>query len=464
VGWYISLTIAKQDGLPRETMANNYVFTAICAIIGARLLYILTNLQEFHTWKDWLAIRSGGLVAYGGFLGGFLGSWYYVWKRKIRLMAWADAAVPSLASGLLFTRIGCYLFGCDFGKPLTEKAPKWLQKLGTFPEWHYDHKAGKFLDEVGLRAAYASPDKPQILSGSPAWVQHTESFPQVRELHHSLPVHPTQIYESLCGLLLLGLLFAARKNVKDREARGEPFFRGELFLVFTAGYGVLRFLLEIVRDDAERGTYGPHFEPHVIYPAVLMGFALAFWFGLSNIFAEKYRVIVRCIAILVPLAVFMLIRPTNKFAVVELVQLSTSQWIAVLTGIAAAAYYKRGLDLAIHEPAIATDLGAGVPELIEMEAALERGEEWPHTGKKKIEEEEEPASEPAETKLEKKKPAKSDEDEKEEAEEKAAEKKAEVAEKKAEAEKVDDEIDPTKTAPDAPSSKKAEKEEPEAST
>jgi len=441
VGWYISLTIAKQDGLPRETMANNYVFTAICAIIGARLLYILTNLQEFHTWKDWLAIRSGGLVAYGGFLGGFLGSWYYVWRRKIRLMAWADAAVPSLASGLLFTRIGCYLFGCDFGKPLTEKAPGWLQKLGTFPEWHYDHKAGKFLDEVGLRAAYASPEKPRILSGSPAWVQHTESFPQVRELHHSLPVHPTQLYESLCGLFLLGILFLARKSMKDREARGEPYFRGEMFLVFTAGYGILRFLLEIVRDDAERGTYGPHFEPHVIYPAVFMAFALAFWFGLSNIFAEKYRVIVRSISLLMPLAVFMMIRPANKFAVVELVQLSTSQWIAILTGVAAAAYYKRGMDLAIHEPAIATDLGAGVPELLEMEAALERGEEWPPTTKKKSEDDE-PSSEPAETKLEKKKPSV----------------KTEAAEKAEEDEgKNGDEVG--KTTPDVPAAKKADKEE-----
>jgi prolipoprotein diacylglyceryltransferase len=117
VGWYISLTMAKQDGLPRETMANNYVFTAICAIVGARVLYILTNLSEFHSWKDYLAIRSGGLVAYGGFLGGFIGSWIYCNRKGVRLQAWADVAVPSLASGLLFTRIGCYLFGCDFGKP-----------------------------------------------------------------------------------------------------------------------------------------------------------------------------------------------------------------------------------------------------------------------------------------------------------------------------------------------------------
>lgn len=457
VGWYISLTIAKNDGLPRETMANNYVFTAICAIIGARLLYILTNLGEFHTWKDWFAIRSGGLVAYGGFLGGFVGSWYYCWKRKIRLMAWADAAVPSLASGLLFTRIGCYLFGCDFGKPLKETAPKWLQKLGTFPEWHYDHKAGKFLDEAGLRLAYADPNnKPQILSGSPAWVQHTESFPEVRQLHHSLPVHPTQIYESLCGLLLLGMLFLARRNIKARESRGEPFFRGEMFIVFTFGYGILRFLLEIVRDDAERGTYGPHFEPHVIYPAVFMAFALAFVVGLSNMFAEKWRVPARVVAILIPFAVFMVMRPANKFAVVELVQLSTSQWIAIFTGVAAALYYRRGIDLAVHEPARATDLGAGVPELLEMEAAMERGEEWPPKARDEEDEEEEPTSEPAETKLEKPRAKASDDDE---APKKGTRDQKTVVEKKTTSSaksEGDDIIDGSKTTPDVPSAKKSE--------
>ena len=378
VGWYISLTMAKNDGLPRETMANNYVFTAICAIVGSRVLYILTNLQEFHSWKDYLAIRSGGLVAYGGFLGGFIGSLIYCKQKRVRLLAWADVAVPSLASGLLFTRMGCYMFGCDFGKPLTEKAPAWLQKLGTFPEWHYDHKAGQFLDQVGLRAAYSDPaNKPQILSGSPAWVQHTETFPQVRELHHSLPVHPTQLYESMCGLFLLGVLFLARKQMKDREAKGEPFFRGELFLTFVFGYGVLRFLLEIVRDDAERGTYGPHFEPHIVYPVALFALALTFTFGLSNIFSEKFRTLARVVAIVIPLGVFLAMKPANRFAAVEMVQLSTSQWIALLTGLAAAVYYRRGLDLALTQPEFAADLGAGVPELLEMEAAMERGEEWP---------------------------------------------------------------------------------------
>ena len=403
VGWYISLTLAKQDGLPRETMANNYVFTAICAIIGSRVLYILTNLEEFHGWRDYLAIRSGGLVAYGGFLGGFLGSWYFCARRKIRLLAWADAAVPSLASGLLFTRIGCFLFGCDFGKKLsdttiacaeaTSDAPvagcggvkhfflHLLEKAGTFPEWHYDHKLATWLKPGSDEYVAAVRDhKDQILSGSPAWAQHfgdptTQST--VRELHHSIPVHPTQIYESVAGLFLLAVLFLARRNIKKRQAAGTPFFRGELFVVFTFGYGVLRFLIEIVRDDAERKTYGPYFEPHIIYPVVLMAFALAFVVGLAGMVPEKgyRRVIAQSLAILVPLLAFLILKPPPySTEIIERVQLSTSQWLGLVTGIAASLYYRRGIDVAVLDPVASADLGEGVPALVAAEEAAERGE------------------------------------------------------------------------------------------
>src|ERR1700733_8269174 len=43
VGWYLTLTLAERDGLPKETMANCYVITAIAAIAGSRILYVITN-------------------------------------------------------------------------------------------------------------------------------------------------------------------------------------------------------------------------------------------------------------------------------------------------------------------------------------------------------------------------------------------------------------------------------------
>src|SRR5690242_1985485 len=52
VGWYLTLTLAERDGLPKETMANCYVFTAVSAIVGSRVLYVVTNLDEFHELGD----------------------------------------------------------------------------------------------------------------------------------------------------------------------------------------------------------------------------------------------------------------------------------------------------------------------------------------------------------------------------------------------------------------------------
>jgi len=108
VGWFLSLRLGERDGMPRELLANCYFVTAIAALLGSRLLYVLTNLSEFHDLVSVFALRRGGLVAYGGFLGGLAGSFGYLRRRGSALLPWADVAVPSLASGLFLTRIGCY--------------------------------------------------------------------------------------------------------------------------------------------------------------------------------------------------------------------------------------------------------------------------------------------------------------------------------------------------------------------
>jgi phosphatidylglycerol:prolipoprotein diacylglycerol transferase len=305
VGWFLTLSLAEKDGLPRETMANCYFVTALAALVGARLLYVVTNLHEFPTLGSLFALRGGGLVAYGGFLGGFVGSWLYLRSKKLPLLPWADVAVPSLALGLVVTRIGCYLFGCDFGKPLSEGAPRWLKTLGTFPRWPAD-----VLPETG---------------GSPAWNQHVKYLGLSPDAAAALPVHPTQIYESIAGLVLLGLVFLVRKNQR---------FRGQVFLAFTFGYGVLRFLIETLRDDVERGVFGPHVAEHLLVPLVLVAFGAAFAYGPAHsITNDKLRRGAQVLAIVPALATFLWLRP-ESFAPDTLVQLSTSQWIGILTAVA----------------------------------------------------------------------------------------------------------------------------------
>lgn len=343
VGWYLTLELAGRDGLPREEMANCYIVTALAAVLGSRVLYVVTNLDDFKTLADVFSLRRGGFVAYGGFLGGFLGSWGYLKRKGIPLLPWADVAVPSLATGLFITRIGCYLFGCDFGKPLSDSAPGFLKKLGTFPHWPsttVDHG-----------------------TGSPAWFQHYERHLVSMDSASSLPVHPTQIYESLTGLALFGLVLLTRKHQK---------FRGEVFLVFTFAYGFARYLLEILRDDAERGAYGPQLAEHWLVPGVLFLASVAYIVRMARVFERvELRVASQIAVVVPPVLLFFVLRP-GSFADQQAVRLSTSQWVAGLTATAAAAAFGLFWEVAKTHPerAMAIDL----PPELRAEVAAERGE------------------------------------------------------------------------------------------
>lgn len=351
VGWYLTLGLAERDGLPKETMANNYVVTAVAAVIGSRILYILTNLSEFDSIGSMFAMRRGGLVAYGGFLGGFAGSYFFLRRHKIPLLPWADVAVPSLASGLMITRIGCYLFGCDFGRPqcgapgfpdcaTAAAPPSWLQKLGSFPHW------AEGTLEHG--------------SGSPAWVQHVKERGLSHDATHSFPVHPTQLYESLVGLGLLALLLTARRYQK---------FRGQIFLLFTFAYGVCRFLLEIVRDDAERGAIGLPIPQHIVFPFCLALLAVGYLIGFSHMVKNPtVRKVTQGLAFVPPIALYFILRP-ETFATSVTGELSTSQLVAVTTGFGAAIAFSVFWKAALAHPESAMSLGLPRPEDAKKPAA-----------------------------------------------------------------------------------------------
>ena len=232
VAWYMIMFLgARKEKLDRELMANAFIVTAVAAILGARLLYILTNLDDFEDINKWFQFRSGGLVAYGGFIGGFIGSWAYMKMKKVPLMAWADVVAPTLGTGTALTRIGCYLYGCDFGARLADDAPGWLKSIGTFPHWHDEQPANLVCS--------------QEVQGSPAWSHHVREYDLPFSADASFPVHPTQIYEALAGVALFLITVWVWRNRK---------FRGQVTMVIVMGYSVWRFFIEMVRDDPERGA------------------------------------------------------------------------------------------------------------------------------------------------------------------------------------------------------------------
>jgi phosphatidylglycerol:prolipoprotein diacylglycerol transferase len=211
VGWFVAMRLARADGISSAAAGAVYVWTAVWAIVGARVLYVVTQYREFENPLQMLMLNRGGLVAYGGMIGGFLASWFSCRRRKIDLLRWADVSAPSVVLGTAITRIGCLLFGCDYGK---RADVAWAIR---FPK------------------------------GSPAWSDHVENFKLPADSAFSLPVHPTQLYESLAGLSIFALLMYLRRVRR---------FSGEVFVAWVMGYGVLRSIIEIFRGDGDRGEVG----------------------------------------------------------------------------------------------------------------------------------------------------------------------------------------------------------------
>jgi len=223
VGWFIAMHLAGKDGIDQQEAGTIYMWTAVWSIVGSRLLWYFTTPEA--TIGQIPLVNQGGLVAYGGMIGGFLASVFCCRRRGIPLLQWADVAAPSVVLGTAITRIGCFLFGCDYG-------------ARTNLPWAVHLPGPNVQKFFGL--LHGGPQ------GSPAWQHHVANYGLVRTAEWSQGVHPTQLYESLVWLSLFALLMLIRKYRT---------FSGQVFVGWVIGYGVLRSLIERYRDDDDRGVY-----------------------------------------------------------------------------------------------------------------------------------------------------------------------------------------------------------------
>jgi phosphatidylglycerol:prolipoprotein diacylglycerol transferase len=65
-----------------------------------------------------LLLQKGGLAWQGGFLGGILAGIWFARRKKLSLRPLLDLAAPYIALGQSIGRIGCFLNGCCYGKPV----------------------------------------------------------------------------------------------------------------------------------------------------------------------------------------------------------------------------------------------------------------------------------------------------------------------------------------------------------
>jgi phosphatidylglycerol:prolipoprotein diacylglycerol transferase len=202
LGFVISIFLAarrgKKEAVNPDRILDLGVFVLLAAIVGSRVLFVLTDLGEFAVKPlDAIAIWKGGLVFYGGVAGAVPAGIWYVKRHNLPLWKTADIMAPSIALGHAFGRLGCFFAGCCYGKPCS--GPLCI----TFTDPHSQAPLG-------------------------------------------VPLFPTQLTESSGEMVIFCMLLLIRRNKK---------FDGQLFWIYILSYAVLRFIIEFYRGDAIRGLY-----------------------------------------------------------------------------------------------------------------------------------------------------------------------------------------------------------------
>lgn len=181
----------KRLGLEKDTAVDFALWAVPCALIGARLYYVVFNwdyymLQPASIVKVW----EGGMAIYGGVIGGVVAARLLSWKKKIPLGKLADMVAPALILGQAIGRWGNFVNGEAYGIQITN------------PVWQFF---------------------PAAVHVNGAW--HMATF----------------FYESMWDLCGFFILHGLRKKVRHH---------GDLFLLYMVWYGMGRAVIEGLRTDS----------------------------------------------------------------------------------------------------------------------------------------------------------------------------------------------------------------------
>lgn len=185
-----------------------------------------------------LKFWSGGMTVYGGLLGCLAFGYVYLKRAGVQTLRVMDVAGYVIAAGLAVGRLGCFMAGCCFGGVCD-------------------------IDAISVR----------FPSGSLAYQQHFDQHYDALQaqwnsgIQASLPVYPTQVFESLYAAVIFAVVYF---YVRPRKR-----YDGQLLLWGSFLYGICRFLVEFLRADVRGGFLDLSTSQLISLPIILVcGFFL----------------------------------------------------------------------------------------------------------------------------------------------------------------------------------------------
>lgn len=186
------------------------IWVFIGALIGSKVWWIL-QYDSIANLPAALVFWRGGLVFYGGLVGGILAAILYLKSVGAPVIATGDVAIQFVPLAHAIGRMGCFLNGCCYGRP--SEVP-WAVHYG--PEsMVYGRHISEHLIEPGAA--------------------------------HSAAVHPVQLYSvaALVGVFLI-----------MRWAWKRPHRTGSMLLLYPFLDGLQRFTTEFFRGESLRSVAG----------------------------------------------------------------------------------------------------------------------------------------------------------------------------------------------------------------
>jgi phosphatidylglycerol:prolipoprotein diacylglycerol transferase len=224
-GWVFARALAA-EGMEPTIAWDSVVAAVIGGLAGGKIYYAIL----FH---DMTALTSrGGLVWYGGFIGGVTAVTGYLWWKKQPIMKLGDIIAPALAAGYAVGRVGCFLVGDDYGLPT--QMPWGM----AFPQGSPPTTARELVQEFHVVLPPGTPPD------------------------RIFPVHPTQLYEVFISLAIFWLLW--------RVSRRKNYPTGWVLGIYLALMGMERLFVEIFRAKDDR-LLGPFTIAQLISVLLILG-------------------------------------------------------------------------------------------------------------------------------------------------------------------------------------------------
>ena len=209
----VMMARARKNQIDPGVIASAVSWCYVIAVAAGIAMPMLIDAVQHRIATGEVVLRWSGMTSFWGYLAGMGAVAIVCRDHGVPLARMGDLATAPLGLALAFARVGCFLGGCDYGKVTS------LPWAVRFP------------------------------AGSPAWQDHVAAGLVPAERGASLPVHPTQLYEAMLGIVLaaIAIVIARRPWARARD--------GRVFLAGAALYALGRIGVEALRGDAGRGIY-----------------------------------------------------------------------------------------------------------------------------------------------------------------------------------------------------------------